>query len=441
MLILANSTQRTIGLVIALTIGVAFVVYVLVNVFSTGKDEIGAELELAPNRKPYFDDEQLETKKLDLSLAFGVGTLAIIALALPLYWLGEPGRHEGFVEKVDAAWVSRGGEQYEALCAQCHGANGVGGAAAYTVLDEQGRFVTSVSWAAPALDSIFYRFSEEEITYVLNYGRPQSPMPAWGGPGGGPLTSQQLEELITWLGTIQLTPEEVQANVQQGLRDAVFAIPREENPELFETANLDDGATAADIVAAREAQREIYAVYNDLIPGFGDLLEEEAELTASGDASIEEIEANRTAQQDALDGYLETLEQEDLEAYGGLLFNNSASAGAYNCARCHTAGWSWNAGDVLAANPELADLIAAEIPGSGGFGPSLIGVADTFSSAEQMQRFISVGCSDNLQYGINGVCEVSGQMPGFGENATDTPGANLTEDQIAAIVAYERGLE
>ena len=225
MIILANSTQRTIGLVIALTIGAAFVVYVLINVFSTGKDEIGAELELAPNRKPYFDDEVLETKKLDLSLAFGVGTLAIVALALPLYWLGEPGRHEGFVDKVDSAWVNRGGEQYEALCAQCHGANGVGGAAPYTVLDEQGRFVTSVSWSAPALDSIFYRFTQEEITYVLNYGRPQSPMPAWGGPGGGPLTSQQLEELITWMGTIQLEPEEVQANVQQGLRDGVFAIP------------------------------------------------------------------------------------------------------------------------------------------------------------------------------------------------------------------------
>ncbi len=198
-------------------------------------------------------------------------------------------------------------EQYEALCAQCHGANGVGGAAAYTVLDEQGRFVTSVSWAAPALNNIFYRFTEEEITYVLNYGRPQSPMPAWGGPGGGPLTSQQLEELITWMGTIQLTPEEMQAEVQQGIRDAVFAIPREENPELFDAVNLDDSATAADIVAARAAQQEIYAVYNDLIPGFGDLLREEAELNDSGDASIEAIEANRTAQQEALDGYIETL--------------------------------------------------------------------------------------------------------------------------------------
>ncbi len=442
MLILANSTQRTIGLVIALTIGAAFVFYVLVNVFSTGKDEIGSELELAPNRKPYFDDEVLETKKLDLSLAFGVGTLAIIALALPLYWLGEPGRHEGFVDKVDSAWVSRGGEQYEALCAQCHGANGVGGAAPYTVLDEQGRFVTSVSWAAPALNSIFYRFTEEEVIHVLNYGRPQSPMPAWGGPGGGPLTSQQLEELTTWLRTIQLTQEEMSANVQQGLRDQVFGLAREQNPEVFELAgSIDDGSTAAEIVAANEAQAQTFELYNDLIPGFGDLLQEEAELTASADASIEDLEANREAQTEALDAYIAELAATDPAAYGGLLFSNPASAGAYNCARCHTAGWSWNAGDVLDANPELAGLIPPEIPGSGGFGPALIGVADAFLSPEQMEDFISGGCSENLNYGINGVCEPSGQMPGFGDNATPDPGATLTPEQIAAVVAYERGLE
>ena len=38
MLILAASTQRTIGLVIALVVGGGFALYVLVNVFSTGKD-------------------------------------------------------------------------------------------------------------------------------------------------------------------------------------------------------------------------------------------------------------------------------------------------------------------------------------------------------------------------------------------------------------------
>ena len=110
MLILAASSQRTIGLVIALTVAVGFAIYVLVNIFSTGKPEIGSEIELAPNRKPYLPDEELETRKLDLSLAAGVATLAIIALALPLYWLGEPGRQEGYANLTDRQFADRGGE-------------------------------------------------------------------------------------------------------------------------------------------------------------------------------------------------------------------------------------------------------------------------------------------------------------------------------------------
>ena len=233
MLILAASTQRTIGLVIALLVALAAAVYILVNVFSSGKDEIGSEVELAPNRKPYYGDEELETKKLDLSLAAGVGTLALIAVALPLYWLGEPGRQEGFENISNRISADRGGEAYEELCAQCHGAEGVGGSAPYTVLDEQGRFIAGVSWTAPALNTVLYRFSEEEVTHVLNFGRPQSPMPAWGAPGGGPLTTQQLETLVDWMRRIQLSPEEMQAEVRAGVRSAVFDDAKADNPASF----------------------------------------------------------------------------------------------------------------------------------------------------------------------------------------------------------------
>lgn len=406
MLTLAVSTQRTIGLVIALVVAVGFAIYVLVNVFSTGKDEIGSEIELAPNRKPYYDDEELETKKLDLSLAAGVGTLAIIALALPLYWLGEPGRQEGYVDITDRISADRGGEAYEELCAQCHGAEGVGGAAAFTVLDEEGRFITSVSWAAPALNNIMYRFSEDEITHILNFGRPQSPMPAWGGPGGGPLTTQQLEELVDYMRRIQLSPSELTDEVIGGLRAAVF-----------------DDARAAD-------------------PAPFDELEA---LSESADTALEDLEAAQAAVDDALDAYWGDLAENNIEAYGELLFNNPVGAGSYGCARCHTAGASWDASDVLAANPGLEGLVEPEEPGSGGFGPSLIGVADQFASANDQAGFITVGCEPNLQYGDNGVCEPSGQMPGFGGSATDYAtergGHLLSPEQIEAVVAYERGLE
>ncbi len=406
MLILAASTQRTIGLVIALTVMAAFVVYVLFNVFSTGKDEIGSEIELAPNRKPYLDDETLETKKLDVSLFAGAGTLALIALALPLYWLGEPGRQEGYVDFTDRVAADRGGELYEEQCVACHGAAGVGGAAPFTVLDEDGRFVSSVNWVAPALNTVLYRFSEEEVLHILNYGRPQSPMPAWGTPGGGPLTSQQVEELIAYMARIQISPEQMAEEVQGGLRTAVTNDVREANSELFETLD----AVAGD-----------------------------------PDASAEDVAAAVSAVDAATDDYLADLAANDVETYGGLLYNNAAGAGAYACARCHTGGASWGADSVLEANPDLEGLVHPEVPGSGAFGPSLIGVESQFDSAAAQVDFVSRGCEPNLQYGNNGVCEPSGQMPGFGPNATELArengGGMLTVDQVAAIVAYERSLQ
>ena len=420
MIIYAASTQRTIGLVLAIIVAAGFALYVLVNI-RAGRKEIGAEVELAPNRKKYFDDEILETRRLDIALTAGVAVLIIIALCLPLYWLGEPGRQEGFDNLTNNQFASRGGEAYEELCAQCHGAAGVGGQAAYTVLDEQGRYIAGVSWTAPALNAILYRFTKTEVTHILNYGRPQSPMPAWGGPGGGPLTTQQIEELVAYLAEIQLTPEQMATEVRDGLHESVLADVRE---------NMEDASN-----------EEIQEAYNNLIDGLGDALQEQQEIKANPDSEIEDIEEIDNEVLVLLDNYLSILAETNAAKYGEYLFNNPAGAGAYACARCHTAGSSWNADNELAMNPNLQGLINAEVPGGGGFGPSLIGVTSQFSSAEDQSAFVSVGCEPNLQYGLNGVCEPSGQMPGFGPNATELEGSMLSLEQIAAIVEYERGLE
>ena len=62
------------------------------------------------------------------------------------------------------------------------------------------------------------RFSREEVTYILTYGRPFSPMPAWGLNGGGPLNDQQLQNLIDYLESIQITPEQSQQAARDGLK-------------------------------------------------------------------------------------------------------------------------------------------------------------------------------------------------------------------------------
>ena len=61
------------------------------------------------------------------------------------------------------------------------------------------------------------RYNRAQIRYVLVYGRPFSPMPAWGVLGGGSLDDQQIEDLVSYLESIQISPKAAQAQVVTGL--------------------------------------------------------------------------------------------------------------------------------------------------------------------------------------------------------------------------------
>ncbi len=201
---LATAEGAIGGLVVAV-VAIGFVIAVVTNM-RRGRAEVGSELELAANRKPYLSDEELEGKKLDRTLGFALILMMVIAIALPLYWLAEPAREKGEVQHYDKVFIARGLNVYlnAAKCVNCHGPNGVGGAASYTLLNANGDYVAAVQWKAPALNTVLYRFSEAEVNNILEYGRPPSPMPAWGSLGGGPLSDQQLLDVIAYLRSIQL---------------------------------------------------------------------------------------------------------------------------------------------------------------------------------------------------------------------------------------------
>ena len=58
----------------------------------------------------------------------------------------------------------------------------VGGVKEFTITDADNEFVATVNWQAPALNTVLLRFSEDEVRNILVYGRPGTPMPAWGLP-------------------------------------------------------------------------------------------------------------------------------------------------------------------------------------------------------------------------------------------------------------------
>ena len=307
------STSASIAWVILLASVAGWIIYGISNVRS-GRAEIGSEQQLAANRRPYYDDEELEGKRLERVQLLGLVFLALLTVALPLYWVLEPGRQEGAQFGYEKRFVKWGSKLFAPTaeggfnCAGCHGGmKATGGVAAYAITDPKTNEVKAVSWKAPALNTVMYRYSTEEVTFILNYGRPFSPMSAWGTVGGGPLNEQSIQTLVDYIKSIQIP--------QENCTDTRGSY----NPTC-DTGTL-PAATNKEIEA--EAKR---LVDNGTYKSMG-------------------------------------------EAY----FNLDLNAGAYSCARCHTKGWSYGdpqvtGGGALGPNltggsstrqfPSQADMVA-----------------------------------------------------------------------------------
>ncbi|MGI9032566.1 MAG: c-type cytochrome [Acidimicrobiales bacterium] len=230
LLLAATSQQRRIGTWVVVVMLAGWVLYLI---SSTRRTYVpGEELEIAPNRKPYLDDEAMEGPRLTRFLWWAFATLVIVSIGLPLYWLREPYRQRGpglerGIKYFDAQAVARGKRAFQATpgdpptprephygCENCHGVNGVGGVASYTLTDPARPDAPpqQVQWAAPALNTVMLRYRPEEVLFILTYGRVGTPMPAWGVAGGGALDDQQLSDLIAYLQSIQLDSAKVKAD-------------------------------------------------------------------------------------------------------------------------------------------------------------------------------------------------------------------------------------
>jgi len=198
--------------------------------------------EIAPNLEPFKTDDELENRRLDKVLSVSVILSVALAISLPVYWFGERARQESFVEQFDEEALERGGHHVEEFkCSDCHGAGLVGGSASYIDV----RSGVTVSWTAPSLNDIFYRYTEDEIRFWLVYGRANTPMPAWGSTGGGPMNEQQIEEVLRYLKEIQVPQDAVLAQVDGKILAAVGALE----------AN-DEGSTGANIAVSLSIQSQ-----------------------------------------------------------------------------------------------------------------------------------------------------------------------------------------
>jgi mono/diheme cytochrome c family protein len=285
-----NTTS--IAYVVFAVILVGWIVYAFLNAASA-RPELGSEIEMAPNRKPYYDDETLEGPRLERMQVLGVVLLVTLVIGLPAVWAHEPSRQDGAKAQKTKQFIGWGEALFETTsnggfnCAGCHGGlKATGGNAPYAITDPNTGEVKAVSWYAPALNTVFYRFSQDEVRFILNYGRPFSPMSAWGAPGGGPMTEQNIETLLSYLESIQIPPE--------GCLTAT-SFTDKADPYVCDGGTL-PATTKKDIADAVTAYQKAH-------PGASE---------------------------------------------GEALFNSDLASGAYSCARCHTSGWSYGDPGVTA---------------------------------------------------------------------------------------------
>jgi mono/diheme cytochrome c family protein len=383
------------------------------------------------NLTPFFEDDVLEGAHLERALGVALLALVFVVLGLLAYFIWEPFRedaaatdfHEQSVERGAVLFANSQSEHYDStkslLCADCHGVEGGGGAAKFVVQSSDPRcdptatvdsstpaycLPKQVSWAAPSLQLAPLRYDRKQLTQIITYGRPGTPMPAWGvASGKGALQQQSIQDLVNYVTSLSTTSSKAQAAAAAEIascdsRGACVGRKQLQAPATQAAAAKWVTDAKAELVAA---QAQLANAKAGDVATYTKLVQQKQEV-------VQVAEDWQKATQSATDGEI--------------AFMN-------NCARCHTRGWSY----FDPANPEGNP--PPGIMGGGAYGPNLTGgdVNNQFpppNGEAQLLAWISAGVPANEQYGVRGIS--SGRMPHFG--------AVITKDDIEAIMAYERSL-
>ena len=165
-----------------------------------------------------------------------------------------------------------------------------------------------MSWYSPPLNNVFYRYDRDAVRYWIIYGRGNSPMPAWGLPGGGPMNEAQVEDVINYLEANQV-PQAVSANdVEADLRVALDELAGAET--AIDSAILNQRQLIADLRRSTEMAPiavELAAAARAALDNAGEGLDTDGDgLSDSAEQALSEITA-RAAEAFSLPG-LETIE-------------------------------------------------------------------------------------------------------------------------------------
>ena len=243
----SNAGLGAVVLTIAIGVLLVWVGYLLL----AGRQRRTRPEETPQNLQPYLSDDEFETNRVTRVLGAAVVTAAVLGISLPVYYINEAGRQaraeEGFVER-DVEEGEQWWEKFE--CISCHGPLAGGGGAEFT----EARSDLPVIWAVPSLNDVFFRFSEDEVRTIIEFGRQGTPMAPAGLNGGGAMTVQEVDQVITFLRHQQITQGDVLSEIEGLVGTALQRII--DGEATVQLALMNQDAERADILGAPEALGE-----------------------------------------------------------------------------------------------------------------------------------------------------------------------------------------
>jgi mono/diheme cytochrome c family protein len=133
-----------------------------------------------------FEPEWLQ-RSLDRYYTWGLVFMAVLIVAFPLYRLREPTLRKDAKTEQQASYMRIGAALFTQNCASCHGQNATGGGSGPTLNSKQ--FLSTTS--------------DAQATLLITGGVSGSSMSPWSFDYGGPLTDEQIRQLVTYLRSLE----------------------------------------------------------------------------------------------------------------------------------------------------------------------------------------------------------------------------------------------
>lgn len=134
---------------------------------------------------PDFESAGLQ-RSLDRYYTWGLVFMLVLVVSFPLYRLREPSLRRDALHKQQATYTALGNRLFAQSCAECHGREAIGGSAPTLNAKE---FLASTTNA--------------QMQLIIQGGVSGTSMSEWSIDFGGPLTDEQIRQIVTYLRSLE----------------------------------------------------------------------------------------------------------------------------------------------------------------------------------------------------------------------------------------------